>query len=248
MGLGTVLLTYLGAKVAGLGEPVALSSGLFVALLPRELVVSSAVTNDALVIPLCALALVLFLFSERERRSARQGHRSLYVLGVGLTLGAAAVTKLNSLPVAAVLLVLALVPSIHWRRRSTNQLSEGEPASMSSQVVLGGHPSSRGRSPVGGPAVPSAPTVQRMQPIVDLRVLVDGLIAIVAFFAVSAWWFVRNERLYGQWLATRKAKAICGPTFCTRYRGAPTLCSGSSHRRSSSAVGTRSPTSSCPHG
>jgi 4-amino-4-deoxy-L-arabinose transferase-like glycosyltransferase len=102
LGLGTVLLSYAAAKVAWMRESVALSVGLFVALLPRELVVSSSVTNDALVIPLCALALVMFLFSERARASARQRHRRLYVLGMGAALGAAAATKFNSLPVAAV--------------------------------------------------------------------------------------------------------------------------------------------------
>ena len=64
LGLGTVLLTFAAAKVVGMGEPVALSAGLFVALMPRFLVVSSAVTNDALVIPLCSLAIVLFLLSD----------------------------------------------------------------------------------------------------------------------------------------------------------------------------------------
>ncbi len=47
LGLGTVLLTYASAKVVGLREPMALCAALFVALLPRELAVSSNVTNDA---------------------------------------------------------------------------------------------------------------------------------------------------------------------------------------------------------
>jgi Dolichyl-phosphate-mannose-protein mannosyltransferase len=111
LGLGTVLLTYAGAKVMGLREPLAVSAGLFVALLPRELVISGNVTSDALLFPLCALALLLFLLSERARKTRRFRHRRLHLLGMGLVLGAAAITKFTSLPIAALLFLLTLVPA-----------------------------------------------------------------------------------------------------------------------------------------
>jgi 4-amino-4-deoxy-L-arabinose transferase-like glycosyltransferase len=121
LGLGTVLLTYAGAKVIRAPESVAFAAGLFVALFPRELVVTTSITNDALVIPLCALALVLFLSAERARRASQIGRRRLYVLAMGLVLGAAATTKFNSLPLAGVLFVLALAPSIRLPRGSAQR-------------------------------------------------------------------------------------------------------------------------------
>ena len=117
LGFGTVLLTYAGARVIGLRETIAVSSGLFVALLPRELVVSGNVTSDALLFPLCALALLLFLLSERARRAQRLRDRRLHILGMGLVLGAAAITKFSSLPMAALLLLLTVIPAIQVQRR-----------------------------------------------------------------------------------------------------------------------------------
>ena len=111
-GLGTVLLAYASAKIVRLGEGIALSVGLFVALLPKELVVSSVVTNDSLVIMLCAAALTCFLLAERARVESRYQQRHLAVLGMGVALGAAAITKFNSLPVAAVLLLLVAWPVV----------------------------------------------------------------------------------------------------------------------------------------
>jgi hypothetical protein len=160
---------------------MALSSGLFVALLPRELVVSSDVTNDALVIPLCALALLWYLLAERARFGERKSNRRVYLFGMGLTLGAAAVTKFNSLPVAVVLLSLCLMPSIKLAHRVPRQSS---PSSSLSTNNLGG----------GSP-----------YRVIDPRLLLDGLVAIVGFVVVSGWWFARNKRLYGQFLATNKS-------------------------------------------
>jgi Dolichyl-phosphate-mannose-protein mannosyltransferase len=117
-GLGTVLLTYAAAKVIGMREWWALACGLFPALWPKALVAASTVTNDALVTPLCALALVLFLLSERAAMQGRLGHRRLDLAAMGAALGAAAITKFDSLPIAAVLLGLALVSSLTEMRRT----------------------------------------------------------------------------------------------------------------------------------
>jgi hypothetical protein len=173
LGLGTVLLTYAAAKVAGMRESACLCAGLFVALLPRELVVSTSVTNDALVIPLCALALVLFLLAERARAPRRSSRRP-YVLGMGLALGAAAATKFNSLPVAAVLLALVLLPSIRLRLP---------------RYGFSGDPTDR-PSPLG----------------LNPQALLDGVVAIIGFLAISGWWFAWNKHLYGQFLATQKSR------------------------------------------
>jgi 4-amino-4-deoxy-L-arabinose transferase-like glycosyltransferase len=121
LGLCTVVLVYGSSRAIGSDQTVAIASALVVALLPKFLVVSSAVTNDALVIPLCALALFLFLLAERSRHAERiRGHRVL-VLGTGVVLGAAAITKFTSLPLAAVLLALiacsSFGPGLSIRRR-----------------------------------------------------------------------------------------------------------------------------------
>lgn len=111
-GLGTVLLAYACARIVRVGEPMALSVGLLVALLPKELTVASVVTNDSLVITLCSAALACFLLAERARMEGRFRQRRLSVLGMGVMLGAAAITKFNSLPIAAVLLLLLAWPVV----------------------------------------------------------------------------------------------------------------------------------------
>jgi hypothetical protein len=181
-GLGTVVLTYAGAKVIGLREPMALSSGLFVALLPRELVLSTDVTNDALIIPLCALALLLFLLSERARTEGRHRHRRLHLLGMGLALGAGAATKFSGLPVAGILLILAFVPSIRLSQlpRTTSALqAESADNFCDSRRHFG----------------------------IERRLAFDGTIAVIGFLAPSIWWFIRNKELYGQFLATKKSES-----------------------------------------
>jgi hypothetical protein len=94
----------------------ALSVGLLVALLPKQLVVDSVVTNDTLIITLCALALFMFLLSEKARRESQEPRRRWLMLGLGVALGLAAITKLNSLPLAGLLLCLTAVPALRrWR-------------------------------------------------------------------------------------------------------------------------------------
>ena len=53
----TVLSAYGAEKALRLPEYLSVAIGMFVALLPKLLVASATVTNDALVAPLCALAL-----------------------------------------------------------------------------------------------------------------------------------------------------------------------------------------------
>jgi hypothetical protein len=140
LGLGTVLLSYAAARVIRVSEETALASGLFVALLPRELVVSSDVTNDALAIPLCALALVLFLLAERSRTGSQPGRRRIHLLLMGLVLGAVAITKFSGLPIVVILLILSLVPSIRIPRRSgAGHLPKGGPAiGINSRALVDG--------------------------------------------------------------------------------------------------------------
>jgi hypothetical protein len=195
-GLGTVLLTYAGARIIGLRQALALVCGLFVALLPRELVVSTDLTNDALIIPLCALSLVLYLLAERARSQGRFGHRRLHLLAMGVALGAGAITKLSGLPVAGILIALAFVPSVRVRR-PVLEVSVAEPVSpMESTRLIALEP----------------------------RFLIDGVIAVAAFLAVSGWWFIGNKILYGQFLATRTSEG-----YLKTFLGGPHPVAWSTH-------------------
>lgn len=115
LGLATVLLSYGCARLVFARKPAAVAAALTVALVPKQLVVDSAVTNDSLVITLCAAGLYLFLLSERARRHGGRSQRRWLMLGLGMTLGLAAITKYTSGPLIVLLVVLTALPA--WRRR-----------------------------------------------------------------------------------------------------------------------------------
>lgn len=120
LGLVTVLVAYGCARLVFVRARSALAAGLTVALLPKQLVVDTALTNDSLVITLSALAFFLFLLAERARRQSRPGRRRWLMGGLGVALGLAALAKFNSLPLAAALLALAAFPALapgprRWR-------------------------------------------------------------------------------------------------------------------------------------
>ena len=112
-GLGTVALTYVaGSLVCGQREIAASAAG-FVAFLPKFNVVSAAFTNDSLVIMLCSLGLVLALAYRRiPPEKTRAPAKMALAICLGMTAGAALITKLNSLPVFAVLLGSLLI--VRW--------------------------------------------------------------------------------------------------------------------------------------
>ncbi len=114
-GLATVILSYACARLLLARRALALSVGLFVALLPKLLVVDSSVTNDSLVITLSCLALYLFLLSERARVRAEGARRSWLMLTMGGVLGLATITKYNSLPLVGALLLLSMLPVLKRR-------------------------------------------------------------------------------------------------------------------------------------
>ena len=109
-GLGTVVLTYVaGGLICGQREIVT-SAAAFVAFLPKFNVVSSVFTNDSLVIMLSSLGLVLALAYRRiPHEKTKAPAKMALALCLGLTAGAALITKLNSLPVFAVLLGSLLI-------------------------------------------------------------------------------------------------------------------------------------------
>ena len=64
------------------------------------------------VIALSVLALFLFLWAEKARQRGLTARRSWLVLGSGVALGLAAITKYNSLPLAFLLLLLSALPGV----------------------------------------------------------------------------------------------------------------------------------------
>ena len=106
LGLATVILTYaIGILSTGRRE-IALGAAAFVAFLPKFDVVTAAVTNDALVIALCSLAVVLAL--ALRKIAPEQWRRQIAVAALlGGSSGAAIATKLNSIPVVASCIVFA---------------------------------------------------------------------------------------------------------------------------------------------
>jgi hypothetical protein len=158
-------------------ERAAVACGLFVALLPRQLVVTGDVTSDSLLFLLCALALLFFLLAERARTTERLRDRRLHLLGMGCALGAATLTKISVLPIVVLLLVLTVAPAIQaWWKRS-------QPA----------------RGLVAAP--------ERSRTSVGASFVLDAAIVVVSFLAISGWWFIRNKHLYGEFLANTKSNS-----------------------------------------
>jgi len=117
IGLGTVVLCYYCARLAFDRQDIAVSSAAFVAFLPKFNVITAMVTNDGLTVMLSALGL-LILLSQLRREQAQSGYVS-YVLPalLGLVCGAAALTKLNTLPVSGMFLIALCFTPLSWARR-----------------------------------------------------------------------------------------------------------------------------------
>jgi hypothetical protein len=115
--------------------------GATVALWPKFIVVSAAVTNIGLVIALCAWAVPCFVLWERRRSLG-------WAAATGILLGAAALTEETALPIAGLMLLLMI--GFAWRRGDW-------------------------RAP---------------------------LLAIGCFAAVAGWWYVHNQIVYGDPLAS----------------------------------------------
>lgn len=154
LGLVTVLSAYGCARLILSRRSSAMAVALTVALLPKQLVVDAAVTNDALTIALCAVALYLFLLSERARSEGRTIPRRLFVAGLGLVAGLAIITEYTSLPLVGIFVLFTVLPCL--------------------------------RRP---------------------RLMLDAVWGGCCGAAVSAWWFIRNQALYGQFLANKASLA-----------------------------------------
>lgn len=151
-GLVTVLAAVATGWLLTRRKAFAAALGGTVALWPKLLVVDSAVTNSALTVALCALAIPCYLLWRRHRGLAEAA-------AIGVVLGAAALSAETALPVVG--LVLALMVAASWRQRDWR-----------------------------GPAV-----------------------AIFCVVAVAGWWYVRNDVLYGDPLASAATRDYLGEIF-----------------------------------
>jgi hypothetical protein len=116
-GLGTVIFTFLAVNILTKRLDLSAATTLFVVLLPKQLVISSVVTNDSLVVMLCA---ALFYLAMRLCASGTEKLR-LNCLLMGAVGGAATLTKLNSLPL--VVLLLPLLALYLYKNKKSHFLS-----------------------------------------------------------------------------------------------------------------------------
>jgi hypothetical protein len=111
LGLMTVGLSSLIAWTLTRDQPFTCSASLLVGLHPKFLTLSAVITNDSLAVLLgsALLLLAIYYVAEQGDRSRR---RLLNSLAIGLTAGAAVLTKLNLLPLLGLLIpaMLFLAP------------------------------------------------------------------------------------------------------------------------------------------
>lgn len=114
LGVATVVLTYVAGRLALGRDDFAVAAAAVVAFMPKFDVITATVTNDALVVALSSLALVIALLY--MRRSPGRGATHL-AAGLGVALGAATLAKLNALPLALPFAAaIALAPTSRARR------------------------------------------------------------------------------------------------------------------------------------
>ncbi len=115
MGIGAVYLTYAICREVVPGHPlVALAAAAIHAFTPMYVFVSASVNNDALVVPLCSLALLMLL---RLARGAQTGDRQdvLRLILLGVVLGLAALTKTSALPLTVLTAAVVVVRAARFR-------------------------------------------------------------------------------------------------------------------------------------
>ncbi len=171
----TVYLTFrLGREAFPDRLDIALASAAFIAFTPMFTFISGSVNNDNLVIPLCALALLVML---RQGREARGDERRLTLrvgwLALGVVIGLAALTKLSGI----LLLLPAALTGVYvaWQRSPTLK----HRAENASQLKLA-RAASEFTSGLGW-----------------RHLFAAGLAIGLPVLALTGWWFWRNGQLYG---------------------------------------------------
>ena len=185
----TVCLTYrLGRETFPDRLDLALASAAFIAFTPMFTFISGSVNNDNLVIPLCALALLVML---RQGRKAQSDERRLMLgwLALGAVIGLAALTKLSGM----LLLLPAALTGVYvaWQRGQTlKHRAESESQLKLAQAASDG--------PNQGALAPFTLLARRFTSGLGWRHLFSAGLAIgLPVLALTGWWFWRNGQLYG---------------------------------------------------
>ncbi len=118
MGVGAVYLTYAIAREVVPDEPLlAVGAAAIHAFTPMYVFITASVNNDALVVPLCSLALLMLI--RLARSGPLDGRRDvLRLAALGFVLGLAALTKTSALPLAVITAVVVIGRAIKhgsWR-------------------------------------------------------------------------------------------------------------------------------------
>lgn len=121
MGAATVYLTYRLGQAAFPGRPdIALGAAALNAFTPMFLFIVGSVNNDNLVIPLCALALLIMIRQEANGKQASSWRLWSGWLALGAVIGLATLSKVNAL---ALLALAALAGAwVAWQRRNWRDL------------------------------------------------------------------------------------------------------------------------------
>ncbi|CAN5478223.1 hypothetical protein BH20VER3_BH20VER3_08550 [soil metagenome] len=121
LGLITVALTFSICRSLTCDQLFAASATFIVALHPKFLILSAAITNDSLAVLVGSTLLLLTIRYVSDNRGT--WHHHLLALGIGLTAGAGVLTKLNLLPLIGILISIAvfLAPS-GWRGKLADSL------------------------------------------------------------------------------------------------------------------------------
>lgn len=179
MSCGTVALSAVLAARLTRDDRLALLTAAFVAFTPMVLFINASANNDNLVMLLNTATLVVLAevwFVSREQPT-------VWLVGLGLLLGSAALTKLNGLvlwPIAGLVLAVRAFGGPEWPRGRWRDAWVRLWAGL------------RGRAAW-----------------IDL--LRHGLIVFAIATAIAGWWYVRNWLLYGEWFGTETMVAIAGP-------------------------------------
>jgi 4-amino-4-deoxy-L-arabinose transferase-like glycosyltransferase len=136
MGVASVYLAYrIAREVVPHSPHLALAAAAIHAFTPMYVFVTASVNNDALVIPLCSLALLMLLqLARSDEIRAWQGVVRLLLLGV--VLGLAALTKTSALPLAVVAAVVITVRAARFR--SWREFLVGALATAGPMLVVAG--------------------------------------------------------------------------------------------------------------
>jgi len=208
LGTWAVYLTWALAHELYPAHPqLALSAAAIHAFTPMSLFVNASVNNDNLIVPLCALALLLMIrlvkrqgAGGRRQESRTMNHESclLHHLSLGVVIGLGLLTKASAialLPFAAATIAWEAWQNLKWQM--ANQRISESANGRANESRITHH-------------APLLPTPYSLIPKIALHALRNLALVLLPALAISGWWFIRNFRLYGDWLGLNAFYAVLG--------------------------------------